>query len=162
MNHAIGAMLTASEGRYPTRAEQALLRGWAEQLETRLGALEAIRAAEETIVGQTCDEVMVAYPNVEKFYKDMRASCVRDLSLVLRYCAQALLRDDVQYLEDNLLTWMASILRGVGLAPAFIEDTYRAMMKVAARELPPTTAEMLRPYLERCVAVLPGKREGTT
>lgn len=161
MNHAIGAMLTASEGRYPTRAEQALLRSWAEQLETRLGALEAIRAAEETIVGQTTDEMMVAYPNVEKFYKDMRSSCVRDLSLVLRYCAQALLRDDVQYLEDNLLTWMGSILRGVGFAPAFIEDTYKAMMKAAARELPPTTSEMLRPYLERCVAVLPGKREGT-
>lgn len=161
MNHEIGAMLTASEGRYPTRAEQALLRGWAERLDTRLEALEAIRAAEEAIVGQTCDEVLGAYPNVEKFYKDMRASCVRDLSLVLRYCAQALLRDDVQYLEDSLLTWMATILRGVGLAPAFIEDTYQALMKAAARELPPTTSEMLRPYLERCVAVLPGKRGGT-
>ncbi|MBL8975282.1 MAG: hypothetical protein JNK56_32080, partial [Myxococcales bacterium] len=90
MNHEIGAMLTASEGRYPTRAEQALLRGWAEQLEARLAAMEAIRAAEEAIVAQVCDEVMAAYPNVEKFYKDMRASCVRDLSLVVRYCTQAL------------------------------------------------------------------------
>lgn len=162
MNHEIGAMLTASEGRYPTRAEQALLRGWAAQLEARLAAMEAIRAAEEAIVGQVCDEVMAAYPNVEKFYKDMRASCVRDLSLVVRYCAQALLRDDLQYLEDSLLTWMASILRGVGLAPAFIEDTYKALMKAAARELPPTVNELLRPYLERCVAVLPGKREAAT
>lgn len=162
MNHEIGAMLTASEGRYPTRAEQALLRGWAEQLEARLAAMEAIRAAEEAIVAQVCDEVMAAYPNVEKFYKDMRASCVRDLSLVVRYCAQALLRDDLQYLEDSLLTWMASILRGVGLAPAFIEDTYKALMKSAARELPPTVNELLRPYLERCVAVLPGKREAAT
>lgn len=162
MNHEIDAMLTASEGRYPTRAEQALLRTWAEQLEGRLAALEAIRAAEEAIVGQACDEVMDAYPNVEKFYKEMRASCVRDLSLVLRYCAQALLRDDVKYLEDSLLTWMASILRGVGLAPAFIEDTYKAVMKIAARELPAPAYELLRPYLERCVAVLPGKREAAT
>ena len=162
MNHEIQAMLTASEGRYPTRAEQALLRGWAEQVETRLAALEAIRAAEEAIVGQALDEVLAAYPNVEKFYKGIRTSGVRDLSLVLRYCAQALLRDDLQYLEDSLLTWMSTILRGVGLAPQFIEDTYKAMIKAAARELPPPVSELLRPYLERCVAVLPGKIEAAT
>ena len=159
MNHEIQTMLSASEGRYPTRAEQAILRDWATRLDARLEAVEAIRAAEETIVGQAVDEVLATYPNVEKHYNAVRTSCIRDLSLVLRYAAQAMLRGDPQYLEDSLLTWMATILRGVGLAPQFIEDSYRALGRVAARELPPPVSELLRPYIERCVVVLPGRTE---
>ena len=159
MNTEIQTMLSASEGRYPTRAEQAVLRDWASKLDARLEAMDAIRGAEESIVGQTVDEVMVTYPNVEKHYKSVRTSCTRDLSLVLRYCAQAMLRGDVKYLDDSLLTWMGTILRGVGLAPQFIEDTYRALGRVAARELSPQVAELLRPYIERCVQVLPGRPE---
>lgn len=159
MNTDIQTMLSASEGRYPTRAEQAVLRDWASQLDARLEAMDEIRNAEENIIGQTLDEVLVTYPNVEKHYKNVRTSGSRDMSLVLRYCAQAMLRGDVKYLDDSLLTWMGTILRGVGLAPQFIEDTYRALGRVAARELPPKVAELLRPYIERCVQVLPGRPE---
>lgn len=157
MNSEIKAMLLACEGRYPTRAEQAILRDWASRLEARLAALEEVRQREEVIVGQTIDEIFRAYPDFEKRYKDARSSCTRDETLVLRYCAQAMLRGDAKYLEDSLLTWMATILRGVGFLPQFIEDTYRTMMKVAMRELSPATAELLRPYLELCVTTLPGK-----
>lgn len=157
MNSEIKAMLLACEGRYPTKAEQALLRDWAGKLEGRLVALEEIRQREEAIVGQTIDEVLRAYPDFEKKYKDARQSCARDLTLVLRYCVQALLRGDPHYLEDSLLTWMATILRGVGFTGQFVEDTYRTLQKIAMRELSPGTGEMLRPFLEQCVAVLPGK-----
>lgn len=157
MNSEIKAMLLACEGRYPTRAEQAILRDWASRLEARLAALEEVRQREEVIVGQTVDEILRAYPDFEKRYKDARQCCTRDETLVLRYCAQAMLRGDAKYLEDALLTWMATILRGVGFLPQFIEDAYRTMMKVAMRELSPATAELLRPYLELCVATLPGK-----
>lgn len=160
MNGEIKAMLLACEGRYPTRAEQALLRDWAGRLEGRLAALEEIRQREEAIAGQTIDEVLRAYPDFERKYKDARLSCARDLTLVLRYCAQALLRGDPQYLEDSLLTWMATILRGVGFTAQFVEDTYRTLLKTAMRELSPATGEMLRPFLEQCATTLPGKGKG--
>lgn len=157
MNSEIKAMLLACEGRYPTRAEQALLRDWATRLEARLTALEEIRQREEVIVSQTVDEIFRAYPDFEKRYKDTRQCCTRDETLVLRYCAQAMLRGDPKYLEDSLLTWLSTILRGVGFLPQFIEDAYRTLTKVAMRELTPPTAELLRPFLEQCVAMLPGK-----
>lgn len=162
MNSEIKAMLLACEGRYPTKAEQALLRDWAAKLEGRLTALEDIRQREEAIIGQTIDEVLRAYPDFEKRYKDARQSCTRDMTLVLRYCAQAMLRNDTQYLEDSILTWMATILRGVGFTSQFVEDTYKTMLKTAMRELPPASAELLRPYLELCVVTLPGKSKGAS
>lgn len=162
MNHEIQTMLSASEGRYPTRAEQAILRDWAAKLDVRLAAVDEIRATEEAIIGPTVDEVFRSYPDFEKRYKAARQSCTRDMTLVLRYCAQAMLRGDSRYLEDSLLTWMASILKGVGFTPQFIEDTYRTLGRVAARELTPAVAELLRPYIEQCATTLSGKPgEGT-
>ncbi len=161
MNHEIQTMLTACEGRYPTRAEQAILRDWASRLEARLAAVEEIKQAEEAIVAQTTDEVFRSYPDFEKRYKAARQSCTRDLTLVLRYCAQAMLRGDAAYLENSLLTWMATILKGVGFTPQFILDTYETLGRVAAHELSPQTAELLRPFIELCATALSGKSKDT-
>lgn len=159
MNHDIQTMLTACEGRYPTRAEQAMLRDWASRLDGRLAAVEEIHARENAIISTTVDEVLRAYPDLEKRVKHARQCCARDLTLVLRYCTLAMLRGDAKYLEDALLTWMATILRGVGFAPQFIADTYQTLTRVAARELSPSTMEQLRSYLEQCVTGLAGKRD---
>ena len=75
----------------------------------RLAAVEEIKQAEEGIIGQTVDEVFRSYPDFEKRYKNARQSCTRDMTLVLRYCAQAQLRGDTAYLENSLLTWMVSL-----------------------------------------------------
>jgi hypothetical protein len=93
--------------------------------------------------------------------KSARQCCIRDESLVLRYCAMALLRGDTKYLEDALLTWMATILRGIGFTPPFIADSYQILIRSAARELSPSAMEQLRPFLELCVTVLAGKRDET-
>lgn len=159
MNHEIDTMMTACEGRYPTRAEQAMLRDWASRLDVRLAAVEEIHAHEASIAGATVDEVLRVYPDLEKRVKNARQCCIRDQSLVLRYCAMALLRGDPKYLEDALLTWMATILRGIGFTPPFIADSYQMLIRSAARELSPPAMEQLRPYLELCVTVLGGKRD---
>jgi hypothetical protein len=156
MNKDIEAMLTACEGRYPTRAEQATLRGWAGRFEVRLAAIEEIRECEDKIVTQTVDEVLRNYPDFERRFKGGRQTCLRDETLVLRFCAQALLREDMHYLEAGLLVWLATILRGVGFTPQFVAYTYSTLIQAADRELSPGVAELLRPYLQRCVAVLGG------
>ena len=161
MNHELDAMMTACEGRYPTRAEQAQLRDWASRLDARLAGIEEIKAREEAIVGQAVDETLRGYPDLEKRVKNARHCCVRDVSLVLRYASLAMLRGDARWLEDALLTWMATVLRGIGFSPQFIADTYEGLLRAAARELSPSVMELLRPYLERCVQVLAGKRETT-
>ncbi|MGB1276260.1 MAG: hypothetical protein ACPG77_10975 [Nannocystaceae bacterium] len=152
-------MFSASEGRYPTKAEQSVLREWAARLDARLAAVEAIEAKEESIVRQTVSHVFKAYPDFEKRMRTARESCTRDLTLVLRYATQAMLRGDMAFLDDSLLSWMATILRGIGFAPEFIRDTYLTLERHANLELNTTSAELIQPYLHRCMTVLSG--EGT-
>ncbi len=156
MNHEIDAMFTAAEGRYPTKAELALLREWAARLDARAAAVEEMRTKEEAIVRLTLQDVARAYPDLDKRIRDARQKCARDLTLVLRYCAAALLRGDPKHLEDTFLTWFATILRGIGFAYPFVSDTYTTLARHAAAELSPPVAEMFRPYLELCVTTLTG------
>ena len=154
MNHDIQAMLASTEGRYPTKAEIALLREWAARLDARSAAVEEMRTKEETIVRLTLADVARAYPDLDKRIRDAKQKCARDLTLVLRYCAGAVLRGDTKYLEDTFLTWFATILRGIGFAYQFVADTYKTLARHAAAELTPPVAELFRPYLELCVTTL--------
>ena len=162
MNRQLMDMLTASEGRYLTLAEQDTLREFAQGLEARLSAMTEISGKEALIVERTVKEVFAAYPDIEKKYKNAMQTCTRDETLVLRYATQAMVRNDPQYLNDSLLTWMATILKGVGFAPHFIEDTYKTMSLTASKELSPATAKLLQPFLLQCAAVLSGRSASDT
>ena len=157
MNRQIQDMFTSAEGRYLSAAEQGRLRDWAQGLDARLSAMSEISAKEGPIVEQTVKEIFRAYPDIEKKFKNAMATCIRDETLVLRYATQAMLRNDPKYLDDSLLSWLATILKGVGFAPHFIEDTYKTMALVAGRELSPSTAKLLHPFVLQCAAVLSGK-----
>ena len=157
MNRQILEMFNSAEGRYLTASEQSTLRDYAQGLEARLAAMSEISGKETTIVEQTVREIFRAYPDMEKKFKNAMQTCIRDETLVLRYTAMAMLRNDPQYLNDSLLTWLSTILRGVGFAPHFIEDTYKTLALVAGRELSPATAKLLHPFVLQCAAVLSGR-----
>lgn len=159
MNRQIMEMLNAAEGRYLTAVEQRALRDYAQGLEARLEAMTEIVSKEATIIDRTVKDVFSAYPDIEKKYKNAMHTCTRDETLVLRYATQAMVRNDLQYLDDSLLTWMATMLKGVGLAPQFIEDTYKALALTANKELSPATAKLISPFIMHCAAVLSGRTD---
>ena len=159
MNRQIQEMYLAAEGRYLTRAEQAMLRDYATQLEARLAAMEEIQSKEAVIVEQTIKQIMDAYPDYEQRHKEARNKGTRDMSLVLRYATQAMVRNDLQYLDDALLTWFRTILKGVGFTGNFIEDSYKLLGRQASRELSPEVAALIAPYLQHCVSALGGVRK---
>ena len=157
MNRQIMNMLNAAEGRYFGAAEKAALREFTLGLEARLAAMDEIAAKETVIVERAVREVVAAYPDIEKKYKTAMQTCVRDVTLVVRYVTQAMVRSDPQYLNDGLLTWLATILKGVGFAPHFIEDTYKILGLSANKELSPATAKLFQPFWLQCASVLSGQ-----
>lgn len=161
MNKQIMEMLHAAEGRYLSAAEKATLREFTLGLDARLAAMDEIAAKESVIIERAVREVFTAYPDIEKKYKSAMQTCIRDETIVLRYVTQAMVRNDPQYLTDGLLTWLATILKGVGFAPHFIEDTYKVMALTASKELSPATAKLLQPFWAQCASVLSGRPSAT-
>jgi hypothetical protein len=157
MNRQILEMMSAAEGRYLAAAEQALLREQAQGIEARLTAMTEVSTKETAIVDRAVKEVTRAYPDFEKKYKGAAQTAARDQSMVLRYATLAMVRNDPQYLADSLLTWLTTILKGVGFTPQFIEDAYKILERSAAKELSPASIKLLQPVLTQCITTLSGR-----
>jgi hypothetical protein len=160
MNRQIQQIMSASEGRYLSPPEQDVLREFAQGIEARLAAMTEISGKESAIISASIQEIFRAYPDVEKKYKSAQQSGYRDMALVLRYATLAMVRNDPDYLTDTLLTWLATILRGVGFTPQFVEDSYTLLERTAGKELSPASAKLIQPYLAQCTRTLCGKQPG--
>ena len=72
--------------------------------------------------------------------------CNRDMALVLRYCATAMLLQDEELLKDRLLYWMQNIM--LALKNQRVNDfVYRALQKSVQENLPKENANLLLPYI---------------
>ncbi len=158
MNLSLENMFSAAAGRYPTRAESAMLTSWAATLEARVAAVHELAAAEEKIVNLAAAEVMRSSPELRRRGEETRAKAARDMALVLRHCAHALLRDDVDYLDRELLVWLRSVLLSLGFDTRFLASSYRLLAIAVEESVSPRAAKLLKPYLARCVQTL-GERQ---
>ncbi|MDX2011126.1 MAG: hypothetical protein SFW67_13085 [Myxococcaceae bacterium] len=160
MNSAITDMFKQADGRYLTKDEGQLLREFASTLEARLAAMEELSQKEGKIIDRAIKEVMRAYPDYKDKYPEGQQKGARDMTFVLRYCAHAMVRNDPRFLEDTVLAWLATILRGVGLRANLIADAYRAVEKFALEELSPPSAELIRPWIQMATGALSAPPRG--
>lgn len=159
MNRQIHDILANSEGRYLTKPEQTTVREYAAQVGMRLTAMDELQAKETAIVEQTMRRIIAAYPDYLQQHLEARNKGSRDLTMVLRHIAQAVLRDDPQWLEEGLLAWLTAILAGVGFNASFIEETYKTLEQVTANELSQSSAGLVCPFIAQCAQTLSGRNE---
>jgi hypothetical protein len=157
VNRQIGEILAASEGRYLTKAEQATIRDYTSQIGLRMSAMDELQAKESSIVDQAMRKIVSAYPDYMQQHLEARNKGSRDMAMVLRHIAQAVLRNDPQWLDDGLLAWLATILAGVGFSASFIEESYKILEQVTANELSPTSAQLICPFISQCARTLSGR-----
>jgi hypothetical protein len=150
MKTQIQQILSRAEGRYLSEVEVATLRTWAGGLDERMAAMEELRRAEEAIVQAVMKRVTTAYPDFLNRHAHGSDSGIRDITIVLRYAAHAMVIQDMTYLEDNLLSWLNTVLRGIGFTPDFIADAYGTLESAARQQLSAKAASLIGPYLEHC------------
>ena len=158
MNRRIQEIFTAAEGRYLTQEEQDYISQAAASVEARLRAMQEVSEKEATIVDATIREVMRAYPDLEQKYRAAKPKGTRDIALALRFATSAMVRDDPAAFQSELLSWFSTILKGIGLSASFVEDTYRTLERIAARELTPSTLERMAPFLSQLTIALSARR----
>ncbi len=159
MNRQIMETLKNAEGRYLTKAETSSMLDYAQKLEARLRAAEEIQNKEESIISKLMSEMTNAYPDFQKQYGRGMEAGTRDTGLVLRYSTQAMIRDDVDWLDRVILTWLNTILRGIGFTEGFVRDTYVMMERCCQAELSPESFELLQPFVQRAQASLAAREQ---
>ncbi len=153
MNTEIKEMFSDAEGRYLEADESQKLKQFAQSLQSRLETMEAVKAAEKAIVSETLDAVWETHPEIESRYTKARENCTRDVTLVLRYCAMAMVREDMTFLRDKMLYWLRTILQAFQFGP-ILDTTYRVLPRRVEAHLTPGQVQLLAPYLKETHRVL--------
>lgn len=108
---------------------------------------DLIQAKENIILEQVMQQIQSTAPNMAaKMTPDGVNKCNRDMALVLRYCATAMLLQDEELLKDRLLYWMQNIM--VALQKQRLNNLlYQTLQKSVQENLPAENANLLLPYL---------------
>ncbi len=157
MSSLLTDIMTASEGRYLTTQEAETLRDYVRGFEARLAAASEVEDKEQTVCERATRAIMSGYPDYEQNHPGAYEKSVRDMALVLRYCTQALVVGSKDRLDQSLLIWFSTILRGLGFTQAFIQDTYGALEEALQAELSTTTFQAIAPYVAHARSVLASK-----
>jgi hypothetical protein len=149
------ALSRAAGPAYPGPAARARVAALAQSLPARLACSDACEAAEGRIVKGVIDALQRDYPDYPRYQPNAWAKAYRDVQLVFRHNVNAMIRDDVEWLDQSFLSWLRTILQAfVFHSPRFVHDTYVLLKGGARRELPPGGFALLEPFLDRTLAVL--------
>lgn len=154
MSVQLQSMARAAEGRYFTPEERRLLRDYAASVPQRLDAAERIEQHEESLLGFVVEEMKKRHPEFATHREQPWARLFRDLQLVLRSCAQALVCDDRRLLDDRVLYWVRSVAAASNVPPAFQHECYSWLREQCRTRLPEQAFGLLKPLLDRTVEVL--------
>lgn len=143
-----------TEDGYLSAADQQRLLDYSQTVEARLRALRELESQEDRICTDTTNLIFERYPKVEK-RPDGRDKTIRDLALILRYCGLAMLRDDPQFLENQLLHWLRTMLVAFQFGNNCLADSYVWLDQRSQQSLSPESYELLRPYLKAVCQIVP-------
>ncbi|MFO0937373.1 MAG: hypothetical protein U0798_12760 [Gemmataceae bacterium] len=143
--------LSETKGRYPTEDEVNECLGWADSLPERLRSSNLLASKEADIVREAIEEMKPKYPRFGAQHDRAYEKGARDLSSLIRYAVQAMVVDDVEMPKEKLYVWYGTIIRSLGLTPAFAKDSCQAVYDAARRQLAPDAFNIAEPYLARMI-----------
>lgn len=141
-------VLERSDGSYISPQDLQMLDQSIASWQKRRESYNLVQTQESEIVDKVLKKFQNGTPLFSKpLPEDVVIKCRRDISLVLRYCATAMLLQDEELLKDRLLYWMQNIMRA--LRHQKINDrVYQLLQQVVQEQLPPENANLMLPYLK--------------
>ncbi len=143
MSTKIQEMIDKAQDRYLGADELGLLEDYVQSLPERLSLYRMIRDREVELLQNVADRVPQELPNVQD--TDVEAA-IKDLILVLRYAAMAMLMNDESFLKERLLKWLGE-LAGMRDLRRLNEAMYKILQQVLKEHLSPTQVGLIQPLI---------------
>ncbi len=149
MDSEVEAILRSGEGRFLSVEEARRVLAIAKTYEQRLSVCVALEGKEETIARKVTELTMAKFPKFrERHLADEKS--IRDISLILRYIAHSILRNDPEFLREKLLFWMQGVFASKGFGQT-TRAAYEFLRSVVTEELPPPAAIEVNRFVDICI-----------
>ncbi len=143
-----------AEGRYATTQELKFLKEFLPTVDLRLSAYRKIRDLEDQIIEQLHQTMCEIEPGIFMTqFGDVRATCRRDLKILLRSGATAMLIDDLDRLREDMLLWQKTITKAFQLK-SIAALTHKTMPEIIEEYLSPEEFDLFKPVLQLNQAIL--------
>ncbi|MEI6426860.1 MAG: hypothetical protein WCO45_00520 [Pseudanabaena sp. ELA607] len=143
MSSKIQEMIDKAQDRYLAADELKLLEEYVQSLPERLTLYRIIRDREVDLLQSVADRVPQELPNVQD--NDIETA-IKDLILVLRYAAMAMLMNDESFLKERLLKWLGE-LSGMRDLRRLNEALYKLLQQVLKENLSATQIALIQPLI---------------
>lgn len=141
-------VLERSDGNYISAEDLEKLDQSIVSWQSRRETYNLLQAKENAIISQVLTQFQSQNSQLaQKMGNELMEKCQRDLTLVLRHCAMAMLLQDKALLEERLLFWMQNIMRALR-RQKICDRLYSLLEQVLPEHLPPENVHLLLPYVK--------------
>jgi small-conductance mechanosensitive channel len=154
MNSQLQRFARAAEGRYFQADERQALLAKATALPRRLEAADQVQQHEAAIVQAVMGTMQQRHPESSALKGPALTKTQNDVQLVLRFNVQAMVLDDMRWLDDKVLFWLRTILAAGNFTPEFSRDCFTLLCEQVEKYVDPESLALLQPFLRRNVEVL--------
>lgn len=143
MDTKIKDLIEQAQERYLRSDELGLLEAYVRSLPERLKLYQLLRDRELEILQSVADQVEGEIPSAEVANIE---SGLKNLLLVMRYCAMSMLLNDENFLKQRLLNWLEQIMAQRDLR-RINEALYKLLNQVLRQELSSSQLALLQPLI---------------
>jgi hypothetical protein len=144
----LARLTNEADGRFASDEELTFLDDYLDSVSLRIQAYENVRDSEEAILDRV--EAEKRAMKEDWFHmngRDITDICHRDMTMMLRSAADAMLLSDLDRLRDGLLLWDQTIVRAFGYS-AYANLNYKLLQNAVKAFLPPEEAALILPAIQ--------------
>lgn len=150
MHPKIENLIEEAETRYLKAEEIEAFKQYAISIAQSLKTYEFLRDQEVKIFQPIADQLVAAFPQIPQ---ETLERSLKHWVLVLRYSAMAMLINDPQYLETNLLDWLKGIVQ-THQSTEIETKLYDLLQNQLKTLMAPPALALLQPFLSKAKTIL--------
>lgn len=150
MTQALDSLLIEAEGKYLTQDALDQLKTYVKGWPQRRSAYQRIRSLEKSLVLDTLRDLR---QEIQTLSPPIKERCQRDLILILRHAAMAMLLEQEELLQERLIDWMEEQVRLYDLQDTYT-SLYRLLQHNLKQQLASADLDLIRPYITQAQVAL--------
>jgi hypothetical protein len=151
ITHSFEGMIIEPERAYLKDQDLRELEQYAQSFTDRLKAYELVRDYADEIVVDALKRLVADYP--DRINKQDK--CKYDMTIVLRYMALSMLREDKYFFRDRMIDWLGTVITSSQVR-AECADGYPKLYEAIKSRLPANQALLFKPYIDIAIATFKG------
>ncbi|WP_019502318.1 hypothetical protein [Pseudanabaena sp. PCC 6802] len=143
MNNEIEELIERAQDRYLAAEELDTLEAYVQSLPERINLYKLLRDREVDIMQAVADRTEGELPKVAE--EDLERG-IKNLILVVRYCAMGMLLNDEEFIKVRLLKWLEQIVSQFDMR-SLNETLYKSLNQVLKEELSNEQLGLMQPLI---------------